>query len=302
MAARSRYTLRWSLVILLFTQHASRILLLSLSFLRPFVQVLAVLVLAVAANACQYQKLLNSDDNERKFQAAKQYFEQGDYQKAQPLLNDLLSFTRGTDRAEDVRYYYAYSEYHLGNYVTAAYYFKLLHEVYTYSERSEEAYYMHAYCKYLQSPPIELDQKATYQAIDALQQFANRYPSSDRIDEVNNYIDKLRNKLRKKDTRQARLWYKIYDYRAAAFSLKDLLKEYPDHPQKQSLEFLLVDARAQLALKSVAKKKEERVLDALRQIRQFNDAFPTSRYNQQVSSLKNELTESLNQIRASTNG
>ena len=248
------------------------------------------------ASGCSYQKLLNSDDPERKLEAARSYFAEKQYNKAQPLLESLLNYTRGTEDAEEVRFMYAQSEFEMGNYTIAAYYFKLIHEVFPYSKRAEEALYMRAFCLYRQSPPLDLDQKPTFEAIEAFQLFANKYPDSDRIKKVNGYLDLLREKLRRKDTRQALLWYKIYDYRAAVWGLEGLMKKYPAHPRMQFLEYTLVDARAQMALESVASRKEERLLDADRQIRHFKSAYPQSEYRSEVLKLENKIKESLKQI------
>lgn len=263
--------------------------------LRPLIHGLGLLLL-LSSSACRYQKLLNSDDPERKLEAARSYYQEGAYNKAQPLLENLLSYTRGTEDAEEVRYMYAVSEYELENYTVAAYYFKLVHEVFPFSTYAEEALYRHAYCLYRQSPPVALDQSPSYEAIDAFQLFANKYPESDRIDEVNNYIDLLRSKLRRKDTRQALLWHQIYDFRAAVWNLENLLQEYPQHPRQEYLEYMLIDARTEVALKSVASRKEERLLDASRQIRHFKKTYPQSEYRPDVLKLENRISDALKDI------
>ena len=77
---------------------------------------------------------------------------------------------------------------------------------------------MTAYCYYLDSPDLTLDQASTYKAIENLQLFINLYPKSERVNECNQLIDKLRNKLETKSFLNAKLYFKIGDYKAAIFA------------------------------------------------------------------------------------
>ena len=65
-------------------------------------------MLMVFFNSCnQYQKILKSSDLDFKFDKAVEFFESEEYIKAFPLFDELLLLYRGTDRAEQIYYYYS---------------------------------------------------------------------------------------------------------------------------------------------------------------------------------------------------
>ncbi len=159
--------------------------------------VIAVLLLALSG-CNNYSRLLKGTDYDRKFEAAVKYYEKKDYQKALPLLEDLLNYYKGTQQAEKVYYYYAYANYGIGDFIFAGYHFKNFCETYPQSPLREECLYMFALCDYKESLPYYLDQSKTYAAMQNLQLFINLYPGSKFVPECNVLIDQLRGKLHEK--------------------------------------------------------------------------------------------------------
>ena len=47
----------------------------------------------------EYQKILNSDDNNRKYKAAEEYYNNGEYRRANRLLEQLVPAYRGKPQA-----------------------------------------------------------------------------------------------------------------------------------------------------------------------------------------------------------
>ena len=251
-------------------------------------------VLAFYNTACSgYQKLLNSDNYEKKYKEAKKYYNQEDYQKAIPLFDDLISYYRGSQKGKKIAYYYSYCHYGIGSYKVAAFRFKNYYKTYSRSEKAEDALYMHAYCLYLQSPPVELDQGTTKKAINAFQLFIKKYPGSDKIDKCNKYLDKLRAKLKKKAYQRAYLWYKILDYKAAVTAFNNLLERYPAIDNRKKVEYLIVESRYKVAQKSVQSKKEERLRKTLQACREFLQRYPQSKYVEDTKDIKNKVQEDL---------
>ncbi len=129
----------------------------------------AVLVLATTGCKSEFEKIRTSGDPEAIYQKAFDYYDKGDYQKAQTLLELVISNYRGQKEAEEIYYRYAYTYYHLQQYLLAAYYFNNFAQTYSTSSYREEADFMTAYSNYKLSPTFRLDQTYTEKAIDGFQ-------------------------------------------------------------------------------------------------------------------------------------
>ena len=87
--------------------------------------ILQILLIAFILNSCgEYQKVLKSNDYDYKYDRAVSYYEDGDYNRAMPLFNELSSIMKGTSKISDVSYYYAYCNYLTGDNLLAAYLFR----------------------------------------------------------------------------------------------------------------------------------------------------------------------------------
>jgi outer membrane protein assembly factor BamD len=141
---------------------------------------------------------------------------------------------------------------------------------------------MNAYCYYLGSPDFTLDQTNSIKAIQEMQLFINQYPNSTRIQECNDLIDKLRDKLEKKAFESAMLYYQMMDYKAASMSLKNMLADYPNSQFKEEAMFTVVKANYLLAENSVENKKMERYKSTLDDYNAFINKFAAGKYADQA--------------------
>src|ERR1700752_1293709 len=159
---------------------------------RPILSgLLIMLLLAVAGCKSKFEKLKASNEKAKKYQAAIALYNKKDYNKALQLFETLVQRYRGQAQAEDLYYYYAYTNYRLKDYTSASYHFKQFSDTYPSSPRAEECNFMSAYCSYLASPVYSLDQENTTKAIDKLQLFINLYPKSERVAEASKLIQNL---------------------------------------------------------------------------------------------------------------
>ena len=189
---------------------------------------LLVLFIALAGCKSKFEKLRTSNDNAKKYAEAIKYFNKKDYGKALELFDDLAQRYRGQAEAEDLFYYYSYTNYRLKDYTSARYHFKQFADSYPNSARAEECRFMAAYCYYLDSPIYSLDQENTQKAIDALQLFINLYPKSDRVAEASKLITNLRDKLEEKSYTNAKLYLTIGYYQSAVIAFGNSLRDFPD--------------------------------------------------------------------------
>ncbi|HRU61166.1 MAG TPA: outer membrane protein assembly factor BamD, partial [Bacteroidia bacterium] len=121
-------------------------------------KLLFLLIPAVFAACSPYNRVLKGSDMDAKMEYAVKLYNKGDYFKALPLLEELITVYRGTQKAERTYYYYAYTNYRLGDYTSAAYDFENFSKTFPTSQFAEECAYMHAYCFYQDSPDFSLDQ------------------------------------------------------------------------------------------------------------------------------------------------
>jgi outer membrane protein assembly factor BamD len=240
---------------------------------------IVLLVILTGLYSCDnYNRLLKSTDYDLKLTKAKEYFDKKYYIKSSQLYEELIPYVKGTEKAEEVYYYYTWSEYHLGDYILSQYHFKNYARQFPTGKHVEECYFMNAYCYFLNSPNYKLDQTNTKSAIKEFQAFVDMYPESNRIDTCNLLIDKLRFKLEKKDYEIIKQYHKLSEWKAAIVSAKDYAKDYPNSPYNEEIAFLTIDSYYLLAINSIFNKKEERINGAIENYVKFLALYPNSSY------------------------
>jgi outer membrane protein assembly factor BamD len=224
--------------------------------------------------ACSnYNKLLKSNDAELKYTESKKLFEKKQYQKASPLLDDLIVRFKGDRRFEEVYFMYAQCKYELREIAMAGFHFKNFHESFPSSTRAEEALYLFVMCSYQESYPYYLDPESTQKAIDNFQLFINLYPQSAKVTTCNDYMDELRGRLRKKAYLTAKLYMKMEDYKAAIIAFNNTLKDFPELENKEEVAYLIVKCNYDMASNSVEYKKKERYEEVLKSFNQYKDEY-----------------------------
>ena len=109
-----------------------------------------LLLAASAAVACksEYQLLLEGYDEDAKYAAAFDYFNQGKYSKAAQLFESLSVTTNGTERDDTIQYYWGLSNYRYKDFYTAETNFKEFVEKFPRSPFAEEAGFLRIDCLY----------------------------------------------------------------------------------------------------------------------------------------------------------
>lgn len=252
-------------------------------------------ILLVIAAGCKskFEKLQQSSDTAKKYQEAIRLYNSKSYSKALILFDDLIQRYRGRSEAEDLSYYYAYTNYKLKDYTTARYQFKVFSDTYPNSLKAEECRFMSAYCYYLESPNFTLDQENTIRAIESLQLFINLYPKSERVAEASKLIQDLRDKLESKAYSNAKLYlttgpYDAQNYRSAVIAFRNVLRDYPDTKYAEEINFLIIKAQNLFSQNSLETKQEERYSESITMANEFIEEYPTSKYLKEAQSLKKE--------------
>jgi outer membrane protein assembly factor BamD len=234
-----------------------------------------------------------SNDTAKKYQEALKLYNDKSYNKALVLFDDLVQKYRGRAEAEDLSYYYAYTNYKLKDYTTSRYHFKTFADSYPNSAKAEECRFMAAYCFYLESPIYSLDQENTIKAIESLQLFINLYPKSERVAEASKLIDNLRDKLESKSYANARLFLDIGDYKSAVIAFKNSMRDFPDTKYAEEMEFLTIKAQYLYATNSVDYRQEARFNEAIAIFTEFSEKYPKSKYLNEAQMLKKDSEKAI---------
>ncbi len=219
----------------------------------------SVVLVSLLSSCSAYQKVLNNPNVSEKYTAAQDYYNTGDYRRANRLFEQILPSYRGKPQAQRVIFFYANSYFQIKDYYLAAYQFESFIKSYPKSDRIDQANFMEAKCYYMLSPKFSLDQKNTNQAIDKLQIFIDNYPNSEYTAEANNYIQELQRKIEKKDYEISKQYYTIRDYKAAIKAFDNFIISYPGTPFREDALYYKFLSSYEIATNSVFTKKLERL-------------------------------------------
>ena len=237
------------------------------------------IMLIILLNSCNdYQKILKSSDLDFKYDKAVELFYNEEYVKAFPLFDELLFLYRGTDKAEQIYYYYSLTEYEKGNLLSAAQHLNNFANTYRTNINAEKCAYLSVYCYYLLSPKYSLDQMNTFKALDEVAIFLDTYPQSNYYNDCLALQTKLKLKLDRKSFENAKLYYTTQNYKSAIHAFNSTLKENPNSTYNEEILFLQLKSYYFLAKNSVEEKKEKRIKDTIIAFNQFKNIYPNSQF------------------------
>lgn len=245
---------------------------------RCFLALIAVFAMLFAASCSPFEQVKKSSDVNLKLTKANEYYDRKWFMRANELYHDLLPVLRGTKNYEQLFYRYAYTFYYQKDYPTASLYFKNFTEYFPTSKDAEECEFMYALCLVKMAPKSTLDQTNTIKSMEALQAFINTHPDSKRLSEANQYIDESRKKLEEKEGSAARLYYNIGQYKAAAIAYKEVINQYPESPNADYYQFMVVKSLYEYANISIAERQAERYVNTVEAYKELKDAYPTSKF------------------------
>ncbi len=263
--------------------------------------ILTTLLFALVVSGCNREyrsmvKLAKSRSIAEKDSAATWFYTHKKYDRALPILQELVPLYSGLDEQQRVYYYYCYSHYNLGSLVSAQFYFDDFAKKFPTNEHRVEAEFMGAKAYYRLADPYYLDQSFTKKAIDALQLFLSKNPESDYKEEANTMLDNLRERQARKAFEQATLYYNITYYKAAVSAFEVMINEFPDSKYREEAQFYLVKATHALAGASINKLKVSRYQEALKYHERFKRKFPDSEFLAESESISEETNREIQRL------
>ncbi len=236
-----------------------------------------------------YNQLIKTSDNDIKYEAAKQYYAMGKFQKASYLLDQTVTFNKGSERGQENLYMLAMAEYSLGDYIIAAEYFHKYFTSYGKGVYAELARYYYAHSLYMSTPEPRLDQTETVKAISAYQEYLDVYPDAKYKDISQSEMFALQDKLIQKEYLNAEMYYNLggyfgnctnggNNYESCIVTAQNALKDYPFTSLREDFALLIMKSKFELAQQSVEEKKMDRFRDAEDECFGFINEFPDSKH------------------------
>lgn len=242
--------------------------------------------LLLVVSCADYNRIVKTSDYEYKYEAAKQYYAEGQYNRAATVLGDLLTTLKGTDQGEESMYLSGMCNLKAHSYDAAAKIFKKYYQTYPRGRYAEQARFNTGYALYINTPEPRLDQTPTYEAVTEFQNFIENYPSSSLRPQAQDYIFKLQDKLVEKEYLSAKLYYDLGayigngtngNYGACILTAENAIKDYPYTTRREDFSLLILRAKFALARMSVESKKEERYHAAIDEYYGFVTEYPESK-------------------------
>lgn len=241
----------------------------------------------------EYHKVLNKGKNSEKYKLAVEMYDKGEYKKCIPLFEKLVGPYANKPQMERIQYMISDCYYQNENYAMSAYYFGKFITNYPESSKVEEAAYLNAKSHFLAAPVYTRDQEDTYEALTSYQNFIDKYPNSELIEEANADYDILNKRLERKDYEIAWQYYHREQYSAAIMAFDIFNEDHLASEFKEKALYYRFKSAYYLGLKSIMSKKEERISDAILSQRKFQNAFPESEMIPETEDMVGKLQEEL---------
>ena len=243
-----------------------------------------VFLSSILLSCNEYQKLLNSTDNDTdKYNAAEKYYNDGEFRRANALIEQLIPSYRGKPQGERLVFFFADSYFQTKLYYSAAIQFENFIKSYPNSQRIQEAYFMEAKSYYMLSPLYTLDQDDTYTGIDKLQVFINRFPNSEYVSEALELMNDLQNKLEEKDFEISKQYYTIRDYTSAIKALDNFVADNPGTIFREEALYYKWLSQFEIAINSIESRIVERVTELERSLDNFLRNYPDTIFIEDLS-------------------
>lgn len=236
----------------------------------------------------EYNQIYKNADNNYKYEYAKECFANGKFARCTSILEDLVAYNKGTDRAEECLYMLAMAQYCDKDYESAAMTFRKYFSTYPRGKYSEEASYYVGQSLYMSTPEPRLDQTDTYLAIQAFQDYLDIHPDAKMKERTHDRLYELQDKLVLKALHNAQLYYDLgtyfgncgpgeNNYEACIITAQNALKDYPYSGRREDFSILVMKSKYELAQMSVESKQLERFQDAEDECYGFINEYPDSK-------------------------
>ncbi len=252
---------------------------------------ISLMLMSVVLLSCKTEmdRAMKSADKDFILKVANEKFAKKKWSDALALYDRLPNLVAGTDDAPNVVFNSAYANYYDKNYRLAANQFKNFVISFPQDSRKEEAAYLSALCYYEGSLQYNLDQSNTESAITELQNFLNDYPDSERSKNITQLVDELTYKLEFKAFENAKQYFKMGEYKAAAVTFENVLEDFPATKLRPKIYDIILKSKYELAINSIYDLKKERLDNAIAYAKRVSTELPNTEYSKTADDLSAKL-------------
>ncbi|WP_396637652.1 outer membrane protein assembly factor BamD [Maribacter sp. R77961] len=255
--------------------------------------------LLIAFQSCnEYQKVIKNEDVKAKYDMAEKYYDEGDFKRANRLLEQIAPKYIGKPQGERVMFFLANTYFERGDYNMAGYQFERFIKSYPKSDKIAQASFLGAKSYFELSPNYSLDQTDTDKALLKLQNFINAYSESEFFADANEMAKELTTKKEKKAFEILKQYNKLgefnYDMLKSAVEASDnFVSDFPGSIYREEALLVKVDALTNRALNSFESLQEERLLDAKTAYLAFKKKYPETNFEKEASRLMENIEKEL---------
>jgi len=254
--------------------------------------ILAVTALGVLLAGCSgVNKLIKSGNHDKMYRKALEYYNAKKYSKAQMLFQEITPFYNGTAREDSIAYYSGSIFYRTRDYESSNTIFDDFRRRFGRSPFIEDAEYMYAMSFFYTSLPPNRDQTATNQAMIAINEYLERYPKSNKQEDMRGSLVELQEKLYDKALINARSYYTTGHYKSAVIALRNAISTYPDTPHREEILYLTAKSSYLLSKNSIPSMQRDRFLDMMDAYYNFASEFPQSKYIKELNRMLAEAKD-----------
>ena len=143
------------------------------------------------------------------------------------------------------------------------------------------------------SPIYTLDQDDTLTGIDKLQVFINRFPNSEYLNEALELMEKLQNKIEKKEFEISKQYYTIRDYSSAIKSLDNFIADNPGTIYREEALYFRWLSQYEIAINSIESRINDRITELERSLENFLRYYPDTIFIDDLSEKINNAKQLL---------
>ena len=269
-------------------------------------RIFPLLLIAITLQSCsEYQKVLKNDDVKAKYDMAEKFYEEGDFKRANRLLEQIAPKYVGKPQGERVMYFLSNSYFQRGDYNMAGYQFERFIKSYPKSDKVVEASFLGAKSYYELSPEYSLDQTDTDKALLKLQNFINTYSESDYFAQANAMAQELTTKKERKAFEILKQYNKLGEFnyemlKSAVAASDNFVSDNPGSIFREEALFIKVDALTHMAMNSFERVKEERLKNAKTAYTSLKKQFPESKFDKEAGDLIEKIDRELQRMQPQT--
>ena len=269
-------------------------------------RIFPILLIAITLQSCsEYQKVLKHDDVKAKYDMAEKFYEEGDFKRANRLLEQIAPKYVGKPQGERVMYFLSNSYFQRGDYNMAGYQFERFIKSYPKSDKVVEASFLGAKSYYELSPEYSLDQTDTDKALLKLQNFINTYLESEYFAQANEMAQELTTKKERKAFEILKQYNKLGEFnyemlKSAVAASDNFVSDNPGSIFREEAMFIKVDALTHMAMNSFERLKEERLKNAKTAYTSLKKQFPESKFDKEAGDLIEKIDRELQRMQPQT--